>query len=380
MTETRENPESRSEGRPDLRPARRRTIPAGHAILAMLVALGLGTLLNADSLMKTAEGLPFGSTKRTVAVGAMRPVHGLAELLRIDRPRERLDVALGHAPAPEEDPFAVPISAAGPDTTPTTTTTTTTPRPTRPGETTTTTTSTTSTATTTVPKRPQATKEKALRIWAAGDSLSAEFGKSLYRLGFATDEVWPLGSVDYHVSTGLSRPDYFNWPAEIAAKVKELDPQVVVLVLGSNDDQNMKDREGRTQTFGSEGWQQEYRRRVGAVMDQILAGERYVVWVGVPIMRNGDRNAHYQLINSIIRTEAAKATRKGRVWFVDSYKLFQDANGAYAQYLPNEKGELVEVRTGDGIHFQRAGADRLAHRTFEVMARPFRIDAYLPPK
>lgn len=348
-------------------------MPAGHAILAMLVAFTLGLLLNADSLMKTAEGLPYGSTKRTVAVGLMRPVHGLSELLRLDRPRERLDTALGNGPAPEGDPFAVPISAAAPDTT-STTTTTTTPRPTRPGETTT----TTRPAPTTTTTRPQATKEEALRIWVAGDSLSAEFGKSLHRLGYDSGELWPLGTVDFHVSTGLSRPDYFNWPAEITAKVQELDPHVVVLMLGSNDDQNLKDPDGRTHSFGSEGWQGEYRRRVGAVMDQILAGDRYVVYVGVPIMRNGDRNPRYELINSIIKGEAKE--RRGKVWYVDAYTLFQDGNGGYAQYLPNEKGELVEVRTGDGIHFQRAGADRLARRTLEVMSRPFGIEAYRPEK
>lgn len=356
-------------------------MPAGHAILAMLVAFTLGLLFNAGALMKTAEALPYGSTKRTIAVGLMRPIHGLSELLRLDRPRERLDVALGHGPAPEGDPFTVPISAAVPDTT---TTTTTTPQPTRPGETTTTTrpapTTTTRPEPTTTTTRPQATKEQALRIWVAGDSLSAEFGKSLHRLGYDSGEIWPLGAVDFHVSSGLARPDYFNWPAEITAKVQELDPHVVVLMLGSNDDQNLKGPDGRTHSFGSEAWQTEYRRRVGAVMDQILAGDRYVVYVGVPIMRNGDRNPRYELINSIIEGEAKQADRKGKVWYVDAYTLFQDGDGAYAQYLPNEKGELVEVRTGDGIHFQRAGADRLARRTLEVMSRPFGIEAYRPGK
>lgn len=360
-------------------------MPAGHVILAMLVASALGLLFNADHLMKTAEGLPFDSTKRSVAVGLMRPVHGLSELLRLDRPRERLDVALGHGPAPESDPFTVPISAAVPDTSSTTTTTTTTPHPTRPGDSTSTTQPVTTTTTrpaptTTTTARPQATEEQALRIWVAGDSLSAEFGKSLHRLGYDSGEIWPLGAVDFHVSSGLARPDYFNWPAEITAKAQELDPHVVVLMLGSNDDQNLKGPDGRTHSFGSEAWQTEYRRRVGAVMDQVLAGDRYVVYVGVPIMRNGDRNPRYELINSIIEGEATKADRKGRVWYVDAYTLFKDDNGAYAQYLPNEKGELVEVRTGDGIHFQRAGADRLARQTLEVMARPFGIEAYRPDK
>lgn len=340
-------------------PPRRRATPAGHAILSMLIALVLGTLLNADAIKKTAEDLPFGSVKRSVSVGFMRPIHWISKTLRLDLPRQRLDTALGHGPVTTGDPFAVAAA-----------TTSTTPTPTRPGETTS---STAPTTTTTVPI-PHASPRRPLSIWVAGDSLSAEFGKSLYRLAAETGEMTPLDVVDYQVATGLARPDKFNWPAEIAAKAKKLRPEVVVLVIGSNDDQTIRSQDGDNHPFGTDGWIAEYRRRVGAVMDQIIATGRHVVYPGVPIMENGGRNPRYQLINKIIKEEAR--ARHGHVWYVDSYTLFQDANGAYAQYLPNDDGQLVEMRTGDGIHFQRAGADRLARLTLQVMARPFAIDAY----
>ncbi|MCZ7535265.1 MAG: DUF459 domain-containing protein [Acidimicrobiia bacterium] len=184
----------------------------------------------------------------------------------------------------------------------------------------------------------------------------------------------PLDVVDFQVATGLARPDKFNWPAEIEAKTKKLDAEVVVLMFGSNDDQTIQSPDGANQAFGTDGWKLEYSRRIGAVMDQIIARDRYVVYVGVPIIENGGRNSRYQLINSLIETEAK--ARKGRAWYVDSYTLFQNADGGYSQYLPNDDDQLVEMRTGDGIHFQRAGADRLAKRTLEVMARPFAIDSY----
>lgn len=331
----------------------------------MLIGLLLGTLVNADALMKTAEDLPFGSTKRSVAVNVMKPIHWIAETLRLDVPRERLDTALGHGPVTTVDPFALPASS-------TSTTATTAPPPTRPGETTTTTEATTTT-TTAAPIR-HASPKRPLRIWVAGDSLSAEYGKSLYRLAADTGEMTPLDVVDFVVSSGLSRPDKFNWPAEIDGKTEALGPEVVVLMLGSNDDQGVQSPDGATHSFGSDGWKQEYRRRVGAVMDQIIAGGRYVVYVGIPISENSGRNPKYQLINSIISGEAK--ARKGRAWYVDAYTLFQDANGNYAQYLPNDDGELVEMRTNDGYHLQRAGADRLAKLTLQVMARPFAIDSY----
>ncbi len=349
------------------RQPRRRLQPAGHAIFSMLVAMLLGTLFNADAIMKTAEDLPFGSTKRTLAVGVMTPVHWVAETLRLDAPRARIDTALGHGTVTTVDPFATPVTTSS-------TTTTTTPTPTQPGETTTTTRpGETTTTTQPVPGR-QASPKNPLRIWVAGDSLSAEFGKSLYRLAADTGEMTPLDVVDYQVATGLARPDKFNWPAEIEAKTKALDAEVVVLMFGSNDDQTIQSPDGANQSFGTDGWQTEYSRRIGAVMDQIIARNRYVVYVGVPIIENSGRNSRYQLINSLIEAEAK--ARKGHAWYVDSYTLFQNADGGYSQYLPNDDDQLVEMRTGDGIHFQRAGADRLAKRTLEVMARPFAIDSY----
>lgn len=335
----------------------------------MLIGLSLGTLFNAGPMMKTAEDLPYGSTKRSIAVGAMKPVHWIAETLRIDAPRSRLDTALGHGPVTTIDPFATPVTSSA------TTTATTVPSPTVPGETTTTggATTTAVATTTTVPNR-EASPANPLRIWVAGDSLSAEFGKSLYRLAGETGEMTPLDVVDFHVATGLARPDKFNWPAEIDAKVKALDPEVVVLMLGSNDDQTIQSPDGVNHSFGTDGWQLEYRRRIGAVMDQIIAGGRYVVYVGAPIMENSGRNPRYQLINSLITAEAN--ARTGRAWYVDSYSLFQNADGGYSQYLPGDDGRLVEMRTGDGIHFQRAGADRLARSALTVIGLPFAIDAY----
>ena len=347
---------------------RRRLQPAGHAILSMLIGLALASLLNAGSLMKTAKDLPFDSTKRSIAVGVMTPVHWIAETLRIDAPRERIDTALGHGPVTTIDPFAAPATSSSSPTT-----TTTTPRTTQPGETTTTGEPTTTTTAPQVPSR-HASPKNPLRIWVAGDSLSAEFGKSLYRLAGDTGEMTPLDVVDFQVATGLARPDKFNWPAEIDTKTKALDPEVVVLMIGSNDDQTIQSPDGDNHPFGTDGWQQEYRRRIGAVMDQIIARGRYVVYVGTPIMENSGRNPRYQLINSLISAEAT--ARKGWAWYVDSYSLFQNADGGYSQYLPGDDGQLVEMRTGDGIHFQRAGADRLAKHTLEVMGRPFAIDSY----
>ena len=327
-----------------MRRPQRRLNPAGHAIVAMLVAFGLASLFNADSMLQTARTQQLGSARHSLGVAVMRPVHAISELLRLDRPRRRLDEALGHEPPrpkkKQPDPFAAPPTTKG------STRTTTGKKPVKAYE------------TLTVSRLHPAT------IFVAGDSLSFEFGTSLYRIA-AGQKVYRAsgaGTVDFKVSSGLARPDYFNWPAELAHQVSVLNPQIVVLMIGSNDNQPLLAPDGRTYGFATAGWKREYHRRVGAVMDQLIARNRWVAYVGVPILAT--RNDQWPIINAVIRDEAAK---RSRAVYVDSFKLFQDPNGNYTQYLPNDKGQLVQVRTADGIHFQRAGADLLAREVLRVM-------------
>jgi hypothetical protein len=327
------------------RRSQRTLTPAGHAILAMFIAFALGALFNADSMLQTARTQTLGSTRHSLGVAFMRPVHAVADFLRIDRPRQRLDTALGHEPPKAKkksaDPFAVPT------TRPPTRTTTTGEKPAKPNY-----------ETLTVSEAHPAT------IFVAGDSLSFEFGTSLYRIAASRHIYRPAGdgTVDFKVSSGLARPDYFNWPAELAHQIARVKPEIVVLMLGSNDNQPLQAADGKTYDFATEGWKKEYHRRVGAVMDQLIAQDRWVAYIGVPILAN--RNEQWPIINTVIREEAAKRTR---AVYVDSFSLFQDPNGNFTQYLPNAKGQLVQVRTADGIHFQRAGGDLLAKRTLDVM-------------
>jgi hypothetical protein len=64
------------------------------------------------------------------------------------------------------------------------------------------------------------------------------------------------------------------------------------------------------------------------------------------------------------------------VFFVDIYPLFQDDKGGYADYLPNDSGDLVRYRADDGIHFTRAGGDLIAEEVFRTIAEHFDITSW----
>jgi hypothetical protein len=208
-------------------------------------------------------------------------------------------------------------------------------------------------------------------VWVGGDSLSITPGESFVNLAPGTEVIDVAGnSVDGHVATGLARPEVFNWPAHMLDVIAQNDPDAVVITLGSNDDQTLTG-EGGVGPFGSPEWIDEYRRRVGGMMDVITGdGTRTLFWLGAPMMRNEERSeTRYRIINDIYIEEAAK--RPGRVHYVDIYERFRDPNGSYTDFIDG-----VQIRTADGVHFTRAGGDQVAEAVLGEMREAFDLTSW----
>jgi hypothetical protein len=326
----------------------RRLMAAGHVVVVGLVCLLLGSLLNAPGIEKTAQSQPIG-WRRDVGRFLAEPLATISHFLHTDRPRQWLQSAAGRA-GDDDINVSLPSPTTLPDTGATTTTI-----------------------------RATFTPADRMKIWVGGDSLAVTPGESiLANFPGASQGVIEsvVPAVDGRVATGLARPEVFNWPEHLRAETERLDPDVVILTLGSNDDQSLTNAPGGAtiSPFGQAPWQEEYRRRVGGLMDQLVSDGRSLILVGVPIVRDPGRSGEYEIINAVFREEGAK--RKGRVFFVDIYSVFQDDNGGYADYLPNDSGDLVRYRADDGIHFTRAGGDLIAEEVFRTIAEHFDITSW----
>ena len=179
---------------------------------------------------------------------------------------------------------------------------------------------------------------------------------------------WLLRLVDpklhYESSSGLTRPDHYDWPPALASDVVDQRSEVVVAVFGANDAQGIVLPDGSPiQQMSDPRWAHEYGRRVAAVMDQLRADDRLVVWVTLPPMGDPDFDARVDRINRIYRDEAA-----ARPWVtvVEAADVLGDG-GEFADLLPDGLGGLEDVRLADGVHLTRAGGDRLAAEVLDVV-------------
>lgn len=335
-----------------------RSMAAGRVLAAGLLGLCLAAVLNSGALLRDAEGQPFGPG-RDRAVSLWSAVDRVSAALSMDRFRDWADEALGRdfGDDPVEVVTAPPTTAVAP-----TTSAESEPGPTSqgPAETTTSLATTTTTSTTMPPRVP--TAEDPLRIWIGGDSMAQVFGESLTRIAAA--EPWAAPVLDYQISTGLSRPDYFDWPARFAEVLRDQDPEVLVVIFGANDAQGLA-VDGQVFQTLEPGWIDEYRARVEAVMAQLSAGGRRVIWVGQPVMRPGGFSQRMAGLNEIY-TAAAQGFEN--VEFFATWDMFAGPDGGYSEFITLGDGRVIDARQGDGIHMTREGGDLLAGAIWERIA------------
>jgi uncharacterized protein len=334
-----------------------------------VLALALGTLLNAPGLHKSAFNQPAG-WQRTVALDVTGPLASVSHALLLDRPRKLLQSALGRR---GEDTIDTAIVIPPPLTT--------TPSSSHavsgPGSGTTTTKPGSSSTSATLHK-PAFSPRRKLRLWIAGDSLVIVPGWEIIRAAGHAGAIQPVGNgPDGHVATGLERPDVFNWFTHVADELRRLRPNAVVLDFGGNDDHGYMTGLPKGVTldgFGSASWAREYRRRVGGMMDEVNRAGAFVVWIGLPIVRSPSETRDFDLINAVVESEARK--RAGRVAFIDTYATFASDTGGFAQYLDDASGNKILVRAPDGVHFEPAGGAIIARMVLHELNEHFDLTSW----
>ena len=332
---------------------------AGHVIVVVTVALLGGGLFNAQALTDAAARQPFG-WKRTVAVVAATPFRGIAGLIGLDRPHQVLAAAASSATGqaaggalPSEQPQPPDDTDVAGEELPNEPTTGPARRSSEPPA--------TDAASEAADERGHIGRRNPLAIWVGGDSLTSEFGPALADTVAQTKRG--ATEVDFRFSTGLARPDFFDWPRHLEQIAADLDPDVFVVMFGANDGQNIAVK-GAVLEFGSPEWKEEYTNRVDGVMESLGADGRMVLWVGQPIMRSADFDAKMQALNEIY---ASVAEQHDGVQYVESRAIFAGPDGAYSPYLEDAEGARTLMRQQDGIHLTRAGGQRLTDVVFEII-------------
>jgi uncharacterized protein len=112
-----------------------------------------------------------------------------------------------------------------------------------------------------------------------------------------------------------------------------------------------------TWEFRSEKWEQAYIKRIAGTIAALKSGGAPVIWVGLPSQRETDASAASSYLNELYRSEAEKAG----IAYIDIWGGFVDEAGNFSPQGPDYLGQTRRLRSSDGIYFTKFGARKLAH-------------------
>ncbi len=166
-------------------------------------------------------------------------------------------------------------------------------------------------------------------------------------------------------NSGLIRDEGQDWPkiTRDLLEAKEA-PAMGVILIGMNDRQAIRDGKNSFE-LRSPRWNELYIARARAIAEVFRDKKIPLVWVGLPIVANEKAAADLNQMNDLFKHVA----RETGASFVDVWEVFADERGHFAAYGPDVNGQMLRLRTSDGIHFTTAGAKKLAHFVEAEIAR-----------
>src|SRR5207253_27410 len=112
-----------------------------------------------------------------------------------------------------------------------------------------------------------------------------------------------------------------------------------------------------TYEFRSEKWGEAYGRRIDEMIAVLKTKGVPVLWVGLPPIRGTRSSSDIAYLNELFRGHSEKSG----ITYVDVWDGFVDESGNFAPRGPDFEGQIRQLRAGDGMHFTKAGARKLAH-------------------
>ena len=154
-------------------------------------------------------------------------------------------------------------------------------------------------------------------------------------------------------STGLTRPDRYDWVPEVRRIGESFRPQLFMMSLGLNDRQSVVEK-GHITMENSEGYPAKYKERITAVLASAAASKARLLWVGLPAMRGAPADKDAREKNRLF-AEAIAEFGVANIKFIKPWHLGNGDDDKFQSYGPDQNGRMIQIRASDGEHFTPAG-------------------------
>lgn len=156
----------------------------------------------------------------------------------------------------------------------------------------------------------------------------------------------------YKSGTGLARPEVFDWLREYPQLLGDARPSYVICALGANDAQGVQLGK-KVLAFGTAEWDAYYRLRLTAYLDLLARDGVPVLWLGLPKMRSPGYSEKMTHMNQLVKSVLI---RYPNATWLDSNPSLAGTEEGFRQFRADEKGQIIKMRSEDGIHLTDDGA------------------------
>lgn len=167
-------------------------------------------------------------------------------------------------------------------------------------------------------------------------------------------------------ATGLARPDYFDWYTQGKKAAKKHDPELIIVILGGNDGQDLvlgPNRKKRSR-WKKDEWDQAYTQRTLEFIDGMKAPGRKLIWLGLP--RTDTKGFEKKLTRIRAAQKSALAQRSSWASYLSTTPMVEDGQGKLKKKVRHGR-RLAALRQKDGIHFTMHGSHYFADQVYPVI-------------
>ncbi|MBE9184450.1 DUF459 domain-containing protein [Microcoleus sp. LEGE 07076] len=198
-----------------------------------------------------------------------------------------------------------------------------------------------------------------------GDSVMFDLG---IKLQYTLKNKYNIADtkLDYKVSSGLNRIDYYDWYARTSKIIQDYRPDVVIILFGGNDPQDIIDSQGKYRAILTPEWQKAYQERVDKYAKLLGSSSvRKVYWIG---QSNSHKSAYikaFPVMNNIYKS-SQKASPK--IEFISTWETFAKS-GKFVPIVADKSGKRGYVKINDGVHFTSHGAQIVSDVIVDKMVK-----------
>ena len=188
-----------------------------------------------------------------------------------------------------------------------------------------------------------------IRILLTGDSLMAGLGPQMKKemAGYRNINLIPIGKG----STGLSRPDFYNWPRVLRENLRKHRPHIVIMWIGTNDVATSIYNVPGTEEPCSPTWMNAYAHKIYEIVKICQEHKARIIFMSPPVMDSPRWDAKLEKITLLMRN----ICRHYRLGFINTRQIFSDWRGAYTHTKRLPDGSTGTIRTKDHIHITPDG-------------------------